>query len=543
MKQLSPLSQYFRLLRLFFKATFSLKGRESGNKKKTTRRIGLGILIGFSVLILVLVLFAAFFAVFSVADMAMATSLLGMMILLLQLTGALFALRITFGLFGGARDLPFLLSLPIGSRTLFAARLTTAYGNELLIQAGFLTPVIVAFLLIYGSAVSWVFSLIFLLLSPVLPLCVASLVSLVVARFTRRMKRREMLTSVLGVLLFGALMAGFQFLNARVNSGLSRQEIEGLLKSAGALTDSATKLFPPAGWVANAIAQPLSIHALGLLGFVLICAVSIGALVMLGGRLYRKGSIGQGEAPTSGKRGAIKARQQSSFLALAKREWRGIMRSPTYAINTMTGIIMGPIMLLMPYFMSDMKELIGYASGNVIFFVLLGLLGFFCCLDPAASTLISREGKCIYLAKMIPVSPARQVLAKLFVAQCVVTAGMLLVVLIAPLLYPISYGMSMLAFVFAFFASLPSLFISALPDLKKPRLDWSSEQQAMKQNFNSLWGMLLSLLFIVPQIVIVALLWRNIALACAASVLFSLAVTAVLIARLPKITQKCFDRY
>ena len=113
-----------------------------------------------------------------------------------------------------------------------------------------------------------------------------------------------------------------------------------------------------------------------------------------------------------------------------------------------------------------------------------------------ASTSLSREGRTIWITKMIPVSARQQVNSKLIVSMLasalgIVTTGIIMVVFFKlPILWVLG------AAIVGLIASVPMVALSLLLDVFHPKLIWNSEQEAMKQNMNGGLGMLLSILIL-----------------------------------------------
>lgn len=105
-------------------------------------------------------------------------------------------------------------------------------------------------------------------------------------------------------------------------------------------------------------------------------------------------------------------------------------------------------------------------------------------------TAISREGQGFFLNKSLPIPYGQLIFAKLLPGTILTVFSMVLLVAEAAWFIKLSP----LFIILALLVSIPGiLFINLLGimvDLQMPKLSWSSEQEAVKQNFNPLFSML-----------------------------------------------------
>ena len=209
-------------------------------------------------------------------------------------------------------------------------------------------------------------------------------------------------------------------------------------------------------------------------------------------------------------------------LAIMKREWKLLIRTPIYALNGLTGSIMGPIIILITFMArgndkdaTQIFSMIGKPEAAP--YILLGGLGlmlFTAGMNLVASTSLSREGKTFWITKMIPVSAQQQVTAKLILSYLISALG----VLVTGIVMYVFLGQSPVAIVgislVGLLGAIPMTALSLLLDIFHPKLVWNSEQEAMKQNMNGVLGILLSLLImLVLGVVIFVLMTLKVELA------------------------------
>jgi len=219
-------------------------------------------------------------------------------------------------------------------------------------------------------------------------------------------------------------------------------------------------------------------------------------------------------------------RVHSPLAALCLREWRELIRTPVYAMNALSGVIMLPLMMVImgigiqssgestELIIPMIQGLLSQVSGWDLTLILTAILSFAGLMNPVASTSVSREGARLPLSRMIPIAPEVQLHAKLLVSMAVslmthaAMAVLMVIVLRAYALWLIPA--ILLASLLSYAASSLSLVVECI----RPQLNWANETQAMKQNMNFAIMMLGNLLLVaLPALAAVALMrqeaeWR-----------------------------------
>ena len=186
------------------------------------------------------------------------------------------------------------------------------------------------------------------------------------------------------------------------------------------------------------------------------------------------------------------------------------MRSPIYFMNCVMLVFLWPLFILIPVAIQifqnrdvsigELLKLVsmeGTGGTALTLFVVLCIslgAGMF---NYVAGTAISREGKNLYFMKVIPVPMKVQLRAKLLTAVSFGVAGTTLYCMIFLVASVILFGLPVWTLPFALVGSVCANVIQCaiqlFVDLFHPKLSWESEQQAVKQNFTVILGMLLDL--------------------------------------------------
>ena len=507
------MTQFFALLRLQMLSRFAdlkPKNLRKALEEKRGRTLGMIVAIFFLIVYLGVILYIietkALDVLSPAADAPMAIDLRNMLVIMAVVLSTAGTLIMAFffimsSLYLG-RDAAFLASMPIKPRTLLSAKLAQIWVSETLIDAVILLPACI----LYGTRVGmgadfYLRMVIVWLLIAVLPICIAGLLSAFLIRLSTLWKHREVIMTVGGFALF----LGYMFLMMNIGS-ITGDSAEGgeMLKeffmNNSARISGMTKMFPPAGWAAEGLLGDWA--QLGL--FVLVSFAATALLIGVLGIFYRKLSLLQSEAPAvQGKKGIRKGsiREGNAFRANVKREIRQILRVPSYAINILPIVFM-PVLMIVMIGMGfnrstgegavTLTKLLGGLPSVLIMCILAAAIAYMSGMNPALSTAVTREGKGHDFIKALPVSARTFIHAKIAVGYGLEAIGVIAAGIAVLIMVPGFTKETVLAVILCLVFCFACACLALSRDVKKPRLDWVTEQEAVKQNFGVVISMLLS---------------------------------------------------
>ncbi len=399
------------------------------------------------------------------------------------------------------RDATHLAALPLKARTIMSAKLTQVWISETLIDAILLLPACILFGVRTGQAAAFYLRMVVVwLLIAILPICIISFVSSLLIRVSGLWKHREMVVTLSGILL----MVAYMFLMMNLG-GVTGDSAEGGELMQKFVTDNTTRfksmaaLFPPAAWAAE-----------GMLGqstgkFILWIAVSLAAPVVtvwLLGYSYRKLSLLQAETPDTAKKrtGRESFSTGSAFKACVLREIRTILRVPSYATNILPIAFMPLLMIIMIFIMgnrmSDSGEnlqiLFEKLNPALVMAIMAAAMAYMAGLNPALATSVSREGKGHDIMLSLPV-PARTIIgAKFAVGFSLGIIGVVAASVALMVIFPKMILQTVLALALCILYTYVSSALALCRDIRKPKLVWVTEQEAVKQNYGQLFSMLVA---------------------------------------------------
>ena len=505
------MTAFFALLRLQLLTRFAdLKPKNLKNalRDKRGRTIGMFVAILFLIVYLGVILYIietkALDVLSPVAGAPQAIDLRNLLVIMAVVLSTAGTLVMAFffimsSLYLG-RDAAFLASMPIKPRTILGAKLAQIWLSETLIDAVILLPACI----LYGTRVGedagfYIRMVLTWLMIAILPICIAGLLSALLIRISGLWKRKELFLTVGGFVLF----IGYMILMMNVgsitgNSAEGGEILKEFFTNNSARISGMTQYFPPAGWAANGLLGDWG--QLGL--YALVSFAGLALLIGVLGIFYRKLSLLQSEAPSvSGKKGIQKGsiREGSAFLANVKREILLILRVPSYAINILPIVFM-PLLIIVMISMSSggsgteggLKQLLGTLPPVLVMCILAVAMAYMSGMNPALSTAVSREGKGHDFIKALPVSARTLIHAKIAVGFMLVSFGVLAAGVAILIMMPGFTLETILAIILCLIFSFGCSCMALSRDVKKPRLDWVTEQEAVKQNFGVLISMLIS---------------------------------------------------
>lgn len=421
-----------------------------------------------------------------------------------------------------SRDSAWLSSLPVTSRTVMSARLTEVYLSETLINLVILAPLFIMQGIHMGGGVLFgLRAVITLLLSAALPVAVTVVLASVLVRFGALSRHKELVMTCGSVLLLAAVL-GLEFaIMPKISEDAGAMFFVQLLLNQNGLVNTLTSAIPPIRWAVEGLAGSWSSFLL----FTGVSLLAIGGVVGLLGGKYLTVCTSQSEQAAKRKRrrlGADDWKAASPTMALFRREWSELLRTPAYAINALSSVIVVPLMLAMMTVSIisaaeiTFTEMLATIQGFLVsipamdlMLLLAAILAFCCWMNPAVATAVTREGRHHDLYRMMPVTPRALLKAKLLTGLSVNGLAILIVAVIAAVLLGSLAWLLIPAILLAMLMNYATCALSLALDALHPNYHWITETQAIKQSMNVLIGMAISIVLLALPIVAWVLLMVN----------------------------------
>jgi ABC-2 type transport system permease protein len=412
-----------------------------------------------------------------------------------------------------ADDVQLLLALPLKPWQILGAKFLTLVVYEYIFETFILLPVLV----VYGiksmaGAPYIIYSIILFAILPVIALSMASVLVMIVMRFTSFGKNKQAFKFIGGIIALVLALGLNVGLQSAANS-FTQEQLAAL--TSGSLVSVVEKIFPGIPFASQALIGSAALTGLwNLLLFILCSAAALGVFLALGQWLYFKGLAGVTEAGGRRKRLSAEELGKSTAGTSATRSYVGkelkmLTRSPIAFLNCVAMNFIWPVLALVMTMsrggsLAEMSGLVQNIDAGSIIAVLVGIGAFISSANAITSTAISREGRSLYFMKFIPMPMHKQLMAKVYTGMLLSSFGIVLMAVIAVIM-GVGVVTVLIALALSLLAMTAGALVGLLIDAARPKLDWINEQQAIKQNLNVILHMLVGMLMagavIVPALV------------------------------------------
>lgn len=404
-----------------------------------------------------------------------------------------------------SKDLKIFLRMPIKPLQLVKSKIKNMIVSEYLMELMLLaSPIIVYGIIMNVNYIFYIYSAIILLLLPIIPIVLTSLITATIMRFTNVIKNKTQVQYITVFIIF--VILGIITSLFSTGEGFSTDIFTERMLQVNGLIELISDYFVILKPIMNSLLyyQELS----GLINIVIFAAESIicyYVMTWLISKVYLKGAIG------ATINGSIKDRiidvklkpedfkPQNSKIAYLSKELKQIIRTPIFCMQCIIFPVVFPVVFVgLPVFaliafarsigldfLADAQQNILKPIGVVICICIAQVLYI---MNFTSITAISREGKSAKLMKTIPIGLYNQFRYKLYPG--LISNGIIAIIITA------FYGLFMPKFNFIMVLTLFVVLIElclleekimVLIDLNAPKITWTSEYTMMKENVNVMY--------------------------------------------------------
>lgn len=416
-------------------------------------------------------------------------------VVLFSLVVMLFATLSVLETFYYSKDVDYLLPLPLKPTDLIISKFTVALVAQYTLFALFYFPLLITFGVLEGAgALFYILTFVLFFLIPVFPTLLLCIVLMIFMRITSFGKNRDLIRAIFMFLII---------IISAIGGGMIGAQVEGIDLDLAAFAETPvmrviTFIFRPVMMGADVILNPTN-EIVSLLLFFIIIAATFFIFMAIGKLLYLPTIVGytdsqsKKEALTADDLASLSA-SHSIFKTLIRREFKLIMRTPIFALNCFLLPLMMPIIMVIAgvlggggmedigYAVEYLRE-IGFLTENFMastIGILFAIVYFMTSYNSTALSSFSREGKTLFTWKYFPIMLSQIIKVKLVMAILSNLLPLTLTTMGLVFLLNLSFLQTLALVVFMIaaltFSSTAFLFF----DLSAPRLNWDSEQQAMK---------------------------------------------------------------
>ena len=374
-------------------------------------------------------------------------------------------------------DYDMLASLPIRKRDIVASKILMLYLGEILFSVIILVPHGIMQLAFMGNATYFWISLLLTVFVPIVPVAIAVLVSLALALATSKFRFANLII----LAFYVVLIAGISVLGVLARSSSSTQ----IMESFGAI-GNILKWINPSYML---IEQFFLGNSLCLLWFILINIVVIIGTVSFMALLFDKLHALVCSVKLKSKYVPTQLKNRKESRLLLSLEFKRLINSRIYFLNSCMGVIMGIVATTITLF-SMQNALKGNASSPeavemmnklLLPIAVVVMITVFGVSNPACSA-ISIEGKTFWIIKSLPIDYRKYMWAKLIFPIIIFVPACLIASTIAIVFKHDDVGVVILTYLIPVFYAIFMIFFSLIINLRRYKLKWTSETEAVKNS-------------------------------------------------------------
>lgn len=445
------------------------------------------------------------------------------------------------GLLFNTKDDNLLFSLPIKKSTILFVRIFKFYLFEVVYNALFMLPAMVAYIRYGNVGVSYyIVSLLMLLLLPIIPIVISSVIGFISAYSSSKFKYKN-IAQIIIVMIFTLSMLYVSFNIDNL--------VEDLVINANKINGFITKLYYPA---AAYIRLVRDFNILELFKFILINVLLFGGSILLLSKFYFKINSNVKSVSISHNNGKYKIKQNSVIKSIIKKELNRIINTPVFVANATFGLVLfliGSILLVVKFdsiaaSLINEESLITVSTIKsyipIVIFILIVASSF---TSSMTCSMISLEGRSFNILKSLPVKPFKIILAKVLTTVLISFSFLLVGDIILFIRFNLNIFEMLLLIMCSIVYPLISSLVGIIANLKYPKMDADNDTEVVKQSMSSFIAVMLgfALIGINAGIMVLILALTSIDISILGTLLVGIILCVILISYLKNKGTKIFN--
>ena len=502
------MKKYLSLVKLLFIQQYRVKPQQGKRKKGGT--IAAYIILGVCFLPLLVGLFSSMYFLGSFSKGAEnVENIATMLIFLCQGVVLMFGIQTLITNVFSTKDADKLLFLPMRSATVFSAKLTVVYLNEVITTA----VMIIATLLPFGIGLSagpayFILLILALVLIPMLPMFVGSIVAIPLSALISKVGKNGAVKTFLQILLFAIIMVIYLFAMYELgfigasDDATDIDNAQMLLEKLSSMGRYAKYIHSDFTLASAMLGVTFGTVAVNLLITLAENALLFGLVLLMALPFYHKMLTLSVEGGSSGRKrkksgtADLQVKKRGVLKELIITDIKRVVRESQMGFQCILSLIILPLMLGLFAFAFSMSKVDG---GNILdlfrteplyqVIAPVAFLAYMSLLGMTSNVLgifpISRENKSIYIIKSLPLDFNKYLLAKVILSTSAMVLSDTVTCILAVVLLGIEWYYGILMLVTMALLCFGAMCITTLIDLKNPKLGWTNFNQSLKNASNS----------------------------------------------------------
>ena len=378
------------------------------------------------------------------------------------------------------KEYDMLMSLPFEARTVAGCKFLYMYIQSL----PWYLSISIAMMIGYGIYAhpvilvypAWLVLSFFL---PVIPMLIASFLGFLIAKISSGFRKTNIIQTILTFIL---ILFSFS-LRFILEDVFRNQKVQIVLEEISGLSDQAGKMYPPAGWFAEAIVSGRLSDALLLIGVSILLFSMVFYII---GNSYRSINSALKSHAASKSYKMTVPKQHSVIQAIAFKEFKRMTGSSVYLVNGATGELLAVILALATLFIGFDKIVSAITQGApidssilqpaipFIVYFLIGMIATTVC-SP------SLEGKNYWIVQSLPIEKKTLYQGKMLFNMELTVPFMAFTTLCLCISAKVSVLNTMLYLLLGLVLCAFSTAWGCVCGIRYMRLDWENEVEVIKQ--------------------------------------------------------------
>lgn len=421
-----------------------------------------------------------------------------------------------------SKDLKILLRMPIYPKDILHAKFFNMIISEYQMEVIMLgIPMIVYGILTKVNFLLYIYMFLVLLILPIIPILLTSLVIAIIMRFTNFIKNKNKVLYI--TMIISMFLMGFVTMIFSNNQTISVSGFRNIILKTNGLAESIADYFILIKPIMNTLLNYDNIDGLkNLILYYLESIICYFIIIFIISKIYLKGAIGTTINSDKNTKCEFKELNLKDFESkkISKtyiiKEWKTLLRTPIFCIECVIMPLLYPICILaIVLFLMQFAKLVGLdliesfksivnSSLGISIFLIVGQV--FYMLNFSSIIAISRDSNNAILIKFLPIDLYKQFKIKIRIGILINTLASL-IVSIAFLIFTKKLLFTFIIFLSLCFINVIGEKCKLLIDLQNPQMNWNSEYTMMKQNTNIMYELFYTFfisgcIFVISKIII-----------------------------------------
>lgn len=403
-----------------------------------------------------------------------------------------------------SKDIEYILPLPLKPKEILISKLNVILITEYIMEIIFaVTPITIYGIITLQGLMFYIISLLVLIVFPIIPILIATFIIMIIMSFSKRFKNKDRFRLIAP--LIGIILAVIMSFSLSGTTNYSEEDLLNSLKQANSMVEMVSDNLPIIKPAINAIVNSSFVEFLKLLGITLILYI---VFILIGNKIYFRGVIGNLSSGTKkGKEVKLKKIKTNSIgKSYIIKEFKVLLKNPIFFIQCVLPSVLMPIIFLGIFIvtlntnnsqeaLNEFKSVLGiYIETPIGLAIIISVTEFLTSMLYIAPTVISRDGQNAIFMKYIPISYYKQLIYKGIPNIFFGTITSTIVIAFIYILAKPSLLFLLTVFIINLILLILQTLLMELVDLRKPKLEWTTEYAVVKQNLNLLWPVVLNLL-------------------------------------------------